>query len=157
MGTISGIKNSGSATIFNDRMQYMEQTLMVGVKVFLRDSTGRYLLVRRSTTKYPEVPPSWDIPGGRIHVGLSLLENLRREVHEETGLPVLDPVRLIFAQDILRPDKHVVRLTYMAQTAGDPQLDSENDDYRWMTLDEIRALPDLDEFARGVVDAELLS
>ena len=36
----------------------------------------------------------WCAPGGGVHPGLSLPENLRREVHEETGLTVAvgDPV-----------------------------------------------------------------
>lgn len=134
----------------------MDQMLMVGVKVFLQDQHGRYLLLRRSTVKYPEVPPSWDIPGGRINIGTPLIENLQREIYEETGLTALEPITLLYAQDIIREDKHVVRLTYKARVDGQPRLDIENDGYCWFTVAALQQLPDLDEFARGVVDAGLL-
>lgn len=129
---------------------------MVGVKAFVQDSRSRFLLVRRSTLKYPEVPPGWDIPGGRIHPGTPLLDNLKREIQEETKLTIHDQIRLIKAQDIIRPDKHIVRLTFVAHADGRPVLDEENDGYCWLTLPEIKQLPDLDEFARSVVDDGLL-
>ena len=57
--------------------------LQVGVKVFLKNLQGKYLLVRRSPKKYPEVGALWDIVGGRINPGSPLLENLKREKKEE--------------------------------------------------------------------------
>lgn len=50
--------------------------LQVGVKVLLKNSTGKYLLLRRSKEKYPDVPVHWDMPGGRIEAGKPLMENL---------------------------------------------------------------------------------
>jgi len=40
--------------------------LQVGVKILLKNSEGKYLLIRRSAEKYPEVGARWDIVGGRI-------------------------------------------------------------------------------------------
>lgn len=51
--------------------------LQVGVKVLLKNPEGKYLLVKRSNKKYPEVGATWDIVGGRIDPGLPLLENLK--------------------------------------------------------------------------------
>ena len=136
----------------------VDRQLQVGVKIWLRDVRGRYLLVRRSTDVYADVPASWDIPGGRINIGDELLVNLAREIKEETGLSLnLDtPPVLLIAQDIIRPNKHVIRLTYVGSAAGEIKLDSENVGYCWMTLAEIQRLSDLDEFAHGAVDAGLL-
>lgn len=115
--------------------------LQVGVKVLLKNSEGEYLFVRRSPEKYPEVGAKWDIVGGRIEAGTPLLENLKREVKEEIGLDLTDEPKLVAAQDILRvPGRHVVRLTYTAHIDGDPQLDSDHTEYKWFTLDEMRAL-----------------
>jgi len=50
--------------------------LQVGVKALLRNKEGKYLLIRRSSEKYPEVGAKWDIVGGRINPGETLLENL---------------------------------------------------------------------------------
>jgi ADP-ribose pyrophosphatase YjhB (NUDIX family) len=103
---------------------YME--LQVGVKVLLRNSRGKYLLLRRSDKKYSDVRGRWDIVGGRIKPGIRLVENLTREVKEETGLKIFGEPELIAAQDILRtPGKHVVRLTYLAKVEGKVKLDME--------------------------------
>src|SRR3989344_8931904 len=88
--------------------------LQVGVKILLKNKDGKYLLLRRSLKKYPEIQGRWDIVGGRINPGSTLLENLKREVKEETGLTLTGTPRLLAAQDILRNNgRHVVRLTYL--------------------------------------------
>lgn len=132
--------------------------LQVGVKVFLRNPEGKYLLLQRSPEKYPEIQGDfWDIVGGRIEPGTSLAENLHREVLEETGLTMLDEPRLIAAQDILRsPEKHVVRLTYVAACDGEPVLDDDHVAFGWYTVDELRALSGLDQYAREVVTSDWL-
>ena len=71
-----------------------------------------FLLLKRSDKKYPEVGARWDIVGGRIHPGIPLLDNLQREVKEETNLDLTGEPKLVAAQDILRVEcRHAVRLT----------------------------------------------
>ena len=60
--------------------------LQVGVKVYLRGTEGKFLLLHRSAVKYPDVIDRWDIVGGRIDPGTPLLANLERELAEETGM-----------------------------------------------------------------------
>jgi len=132
--------------------------LQVGVKAFLKNKDGKYLLIKRSPVKYPNVSDAWDIVGGRIDPGSRLIENLKREVKEETGLEVISEPKLIAAQDIIpNVEKHVVRLTYVADTEGEPKLDtSENTEYRWLTLEEIKAEKKLDKYVREVLDKGLI-
>lgn len=56
----------------------MELKLQVGVKIFLKNKDGKYLLVKRSPEKYKNVRGDWDIVGGRIEMGSTLIENLKR-------------------------------------------------------------------------------
>lgn len=116
--------------------------LQVGVKALLKNKEGKYLLARRSLKKYPEAPGAiWDIIGGRIEVGTPLLENLRREIMEETSLELKGEVKLIGAQDILRvPGRHVVRLTYLGEIDGEPKINEENTEWRWFTIEEMKKL-----------------
>src|SRR3989338_10844816 len=116
-----------------------EITLQVGVKILLKNDEGKYLLLRRSLEKYPEIVGRWDIVGGRIDAGKTLKENLLREIGEETGLTLIGEPTLIAAQDILRsPEKHVVRLTFLGKATGEIQLDlTENDQYKWHSAEEI--------------------
>ena len=132
--------------------------LQVGVKVFLKNKEGKYLLVKRSPAKYPDVKDPWDIVGGRIDLGSKLLENLKREVKEETGLPIVSEPRLVAAQDIMpNPEKHVVRLTYVADTEGEPVLDTdENIEYRWLSLVEMKQQDNLDKYVKDVLARNLI-
>ncbi len=124
--------------------------LQVGVKILLKNDEGKYLLLRRSPEKYSEVDKYWDIPGGRINPGVSLMENLKREVMEETGLEITGEPKLLSAQDILRPQKHIVRLTYIGQSVGEVKLSEEHNEYRWLSVDEVRVLEPMDEYFKEV-------
>ncbi|MBI4054156.1 MAG: NUDIX hydrolase [Candidatus Doudnabacteria bacterium] len=139
-------------------MEELQIILQVGVKALLRGPDGRYLLVRRNPKKYPEVGPKWDIIGGRIDPGATLLENLRREIREEVKLELLDEPKLVAAQDILRvPGKHVVRLTYTASIQGEPALDDDHLEFRWFSLDQIKSMDEqeLDVFFKELLDKGL--
>jgi 8-oxo-dGTP diphosphatase len=124
--------------------------LQVGVKVLLKNSEGKYLLIRRSPEKYPETQ-KWDIPGGRINAGATLMENLKREVMEETGLAMTSEPRLIGAQDILKNGRHVVRLTYMGEAEGEPKLSEEHTEFQWLPLSEMRTLENLDSYLKQLL------
>lgn len=134
-----------------------EIILQVGVKVLLKNLKGEYLFVRRNPKKYPEVGAVWDIVGGRINAGTTLIENLKREVKEETGLDLVKPVRLVGAQDILKvPGRHIVRLTYLGEISGEPVMDEENTEHVWMTKEQIKNLPvgTLDSFFNQLLETE---
>ncbi|MBI5530566.1 MAG: NUDIX hydrolase [Candidatus Doudnabacteria bacterium] len=127
--------------------------LQVGVKILLKNSDGKYLLVRRNPKKYPEVGPKWDIVGGRINPGTPLLENLQREIKEEVGLDYNGKPELVAAQDIFvrrqadsanNADKapeeifrHVVRLTFLGELNGEPTIDEEHLEAGWFSAEEI--------------------
>ncbi len=127
--------------------------LQVGVKILLKNKDGRYLVVCRSAEKYPEVGARWDIVGGRIEPGVSLLDNLKREVLEETGLEISGEPKLIAAQDILRIEgRHTVRLTYTGFAGGEVKLSDEHSDYRWLSLEEIVKLEPMDIYFKEVLE-----
>ena len=134
-----------------------EFQLQVGVKVLLKNSQEKFLLLHRSPVKYPEVKEPWDIVGGRIQPGMSLLENLAREVLEETGLVMMAEPKLLTAQDILRiPGRHVVRLTYIGKIQGEPILDGDHTEFGWFTIDEIKKLDNLDIYFKELLDKDLI-
>lgn len=127
--------------------------LQVGVKALLKNSEGKFLLLRRSSEKYPEVGAKWDIVGGRINPGEPLVENLKREIKEEVNLDLLDQPELVAAQDILRvPGRHVVRLTYTADITGEPKLDDDHTEFQWLTLEEVKNLANLDSYFKQLLD-----
>ena len=133
--------------------------LQVGVKAFLSNGDGKYLLLHRSPIKYPGTRGTWDIPGGRIEIGTKLIDNLRREVKEETQLEITSEPTLIAAQDIIpNEEKNVVRLTYFARADGEPVLDTEeNIEYKWVSLAELKQHEDVDIYVRELIEKGYLN
>ena len=128
--------------------------LQVGVKVLLKNSDGKFLLLRRSEARYQS--KKWDIPGGRINPGTSLGENLARELMEETGLTLTSEPRIIGAQDIFaNPERHVVRITYTGTADGEPKLSDEHTEYTWVTWSELKAMPieELDRYVKALMES----
>lgn len=138
--------------------------LQVGVKVAIKNKSRKFLLIRRNPGKYKEMGKAaltWDIVGGRINPGSPLLENLKREVKEETGINLNGEAKLVAAQDILRiPERHVVRLTYVANLNTNElvTLSEEESDYKWFSLKEMKVLPEenIDIFLKEVLDKDLI-
>ncbi len=129
--------------------------LAVGVKVLLKNKKGKYLIVKRAPSKYKGINSTWDILGGRIRPGSLLIDNLEREVMEESGLRLTSLPRLIGAQDILWYERntHVVRLTYIAETDGEPVLNAqEHVAYRWLDIKAIKNKRKLDVYLKEILN-----
>jgi 8-oxo-dGTP pyrophosphatase MutT (NUDIX family) len=142
--------------MYNLSMQ--ERKLQVGVKVLLRGPQGKYLFVRRNLElpQYAGMNNDWDIVGGRIDPGATLLENLKRETKEETNLNLTDTPELLGAQDIIKEGRHIVRLTYTASITGDPVLGDEHIEYKWLTPDEAITIPTLDRYVKELLRSGML-
>ncbi len=125
--------------------------LQVGVKIILQNKKGEILTIRRSAEKYTDVPANWEFAGGRINPGTTLFENLKREVMEETGLEILGDPKLLEAQDIIRPHKHIVRLTYSGFADGVVSLSDEHTEYKWLGLSDLLKLEPMDKLFRKVL------
>lgn len=71
-------------------MNRKEDCFHLGVKALIFNEQNKMLLLERH-------PPSkkmyWDIPGGRLQKGESLIETLMREVKEETGFETISDIR----------------------------------------------------------------
>ena len=132
--------------------------LQVGVKIAIIRS-GKVLLLKRARGKYTEIKTDrWDIVGGRIEPGKPLIENLKREIFEETKMQLVGEPKLLEAQDILKSvDKHVVRLTYIGEATGEPVLDEDHEEYKWCSFKELLALgEDLDVFFRELISKGII-
>ena len=136
-----------------------ERKLQIGVKAVLKNNEGEFLLLIKSGEKYKEIGYDiWDIPGGRIDTGDTLLENLKREIKEETGMDLKSNPTLIAAQDILRVEGlHVVRLTYTATIDGEVHVDGEeHTGYKWLPISELKQIENLDIYLKELLDQGLL-
>lgn len=73
-----------------------EDSFHLGIKALVRNQQGRVLLLQVNPAKLSGDRKSyWDLPGGRIQKGHTVLDTLRREVEEETGVKEVRDVHQI--------------------------------------------------------------
>lgn len=115
------------------------------LKVVVLDDDGRILLLRRSLSSKGN-PGKWEFPGGKIEAGESLDEGLHREVFEETGLNIsLD--HTIGAAESDLPERKVAYLIMEGRVGpGEVRLSEEHDDYKWVTLPQLRTMDMAEQF-----------
>jgi 8-oxo-dGTP pyrophosphatase MutT (NUDIX family) len=95
----------------------------------------------------------WTLPGGGVQEGETLVEALRREWLEETGITLADEPPLRFLLDVVTPRgrgyfRHIVNLIFEVrqmpgQEVAPPQLvpGEHLDMMDWVMLEELRTLP----------------
>ena len=72
-------------------------------------------------------------------------------------MEITDKRRLVGAQDLMWPDRHVVRLTYIGMAEGTPILSVEHDAFQWVTFVEMEDLENLDTFIKELIDDGTIS
>ena len=72
------------------RINIVPNDVSTVAKVVIIDKKDRVLFLKRSNY-VDKFAGEWDLPGGHLKGNESLLEGLKREVKEETGLSVSDP------------------------------------------------------------------
>jgi 8-oxo-dGTP diphosphatase len=112
--------------------------LGVGALIF---EDGKILLVERG--KEP-LKGYWSIPGGIVETGEKLVEGIRREVAEETGLDV-EPYSMFEIFERVIPDEqgkteyHYVLIDYLCRRlAGDPVAASDVSRVEWVAEKNLR-------------------
>lgn len=81
----------------------------------------------------------WEFPGGKIEQNESALDALKRELHEELGVDILNAEPL-FQHTHDYPDKTVLLdLWLVTEFAGEPH-GKEDQQLRWATFQDIQAL-----------------
>ncbi|MGE0362246.1 MAG: NUDIX hydrolase [Vicinamibacterales bacterium] len=116
---------------------------------------GRVLLVRRA---HPPRQGEWSLPGGRVELGETLHDAVRRELREETGLevtvgPLVECFDRIHRDDAGRVRYHFVIADYLCRVAGGTlRAGDDAADVAWVTPE---ALPGyhVNAHAVAVIDA----
>ncbi|MDE1833395.1 MAG: NUDIX domain-containing protein [Candidatus Micrarchaeota archaeon] len=119
----------------------------VAAKAFIINQRGELLLVKRGEDN-PHKPGVWEIPGGRLELGESPFEGLKREVEEETGLDVriMNPLKVHhFARD---DGQRITMIVFLCRADTDSvRLSGEHVAHVWMDTETARLqiVPDFHE------------
>tara|TARA_A100001515_G_scaffold115902_1_gene97586 strand:+ start:1005 stop:1409 length:405 start_codon:yes stop_codon:yes gene_type:complete len=88
---------------------------------------GALLLLRSAGEKFPN---KWDLPGGHIHIGENPKDGLIREVKEETGVTLSEPIEKLYEEDNIT--------FYKAQMPdGEITLSHEHEEHKFVSQDNI--------------------
>ena len=124
-----------------DARSYPQRPFLAVSAAIMRD--GKVLAVRRARQPALNL---YTMPGGVVEIGETLTEAVKREVREETALEI-EPVALAGHREAIlrdregRVERHFIILCFAARwLSGEPVLNEELDDARWLTLAELADL-----------------
>ena len=104
---------------------------IVAASALVRRGDGAALLVRTHRR-------GWEMPGGQIEIGESLIAGLKREVYEESGIRI-EVGRLAVVRSNL--SRSIVIFGFEARyLSGDLRPSEETPDVRWVSVDEAQRL-----------------
>lgn len=117
---------------------------------------GHVLLVQRARSPAQGL---FTLPGGVVEAGETLIEAVAREVREETSLAI-EPVGLAGYREHIQRDsdnrveRHFVILAFAARwIAGEPRLNAELAEARWLLPSELAGLSTTEGLAEIVAAA----
>jgi 8-oxo-dGTP diphosphatase len=114
------------------------------------------VLVLREAKTYEEGTNigKWGLPGGRLELGESYPDGLRREMKEETGLDIT-PGELLAVEEwrpTIKGVPHQIIAIFSVCRAKslDVKLSEEHDRYRWIDMDDMEGImwPEVDVLKR---------
>jgi 8-oxo-dGTP diphosphatase len=117
------------------------------VGALVRDQRGRFFVHRRGPNRV-WLPNGWDVLGGHVEAGESLLEALAREITEESGWHLVGTPRLIFTADWETDEDGTPNrrreFDFLVEVQGDlthPRLERpQHTEYRWIGAEEVALL-----------------
>jgi ADP-ribose pyrophosphatase YjhB (NUDIX family) len=137
-----------------DARSYPERPFLAVSAAIVR--AGQVLVVRRARAPANGL---FSLPGGVVEIGETLVEALIREVREETSMAI-EPVGLAGYREAINRDRdgrierHFVILPFAARwLAGEPVLNEELSQARWLRPAELAGLPTTPGLAEIVASA----
>ena len=133
---------------------YPQRPYLAVSAAIIRD--GKVLVVRRARKPALGI---YTLPGGVVEAGETLTRALTREVREETALAI-QPVALAGHREVIvkdadgRIERHFVIMCFASRwVSGEPVLNEELDDARWINPAELANLRTTEGIAEIVATA----
>ena len=137
-----------------DPRTYPDRPYLAVSAAIIRD--GRVLVTQRARGPALGI---WSMPGGVVEAGETLTEALKREILEETQLTI-EPVALAGHREVVVRDvvgkvsRHFVIMCFASRwIAGEPRLNEELSDARWLMPSELKGLKTTEGLAEIIASA----
>ncbi len=115
----------------------------IAVKALIKNKDS-FLILKTADSDQNNNLSGWETPGGRLEVGEEIVNGLKREIKEETGLSVkiFFPFNA-FSANVGKEDS-IVGINYLAEyIGGEIRIDTnEHSRYQWINISDIRKLKD---------------
>jgi len=130
---------------YHFKKQYGARNIVVPCALIIQD--GKLLMQKRNDPQRPDYHGKWEFPGGGVEFKEKILENVVREVKEETGL-VVEPIKLLQHiavewQEYPTFSYQVYLIPYVCKVIGGnlTPRDHEVLEAKWFELDEVLNYP----------------
>jgi len=140
-----------------DERTYPQRPYLAVSAAIFRD--GKVLVVRRARKPALNL---YTLPGGAVELGETLTDAVIREVREETSL-MIQPAALAGHREVIardaqgRVERHFVIMCFAARwIGGEPVLNEELDDARWLDPPELAGYRTTEGLAEIIADAAAL-
>lgn len=104
------------------------------------ERAGKYLLIQEAKA---QCRGKWNFPAGHLDPGETLVEGMKREVAEESGMIVEPKAICQIGNRVMDNDIFVSVIFTTNILSGEPKFDQEKDeilDVKWFSYDEIVAM-----------------
>ena len=119
-------------------MPRFEQVELTNVCLLHRD--GKYLLQDRVSSDWH----GYALPGGHVEPNESIVESVRREMKEETGLDVINPRLCGIKQFPKNGGRYLVFLFEATEFSGELRSSDEGE-MRWLSREQLKSVKTVDD------------
>ena len=135
--------------------QHVQDAIAAGISRYVvgavvRDAQCRVLLLQRPSEDF--MGGIFELPGGKVESGESLLEALTRELKEETAMALTGVERSLgFFDYVSKSGRATRQFNFLVRAVGNVVL-SEHDAFEWVGADRLAKI-NLTEAVRNVIAA----
>lgn len=112
--------------------------VIFGQKAFVLNEQKEILILKRAKGEVYE--QNWDVPGGKVEEGDTLLRGLTREIEEECGLELKRVILLLSSSRFngnAKDSPIVIRNIYLALADGEVEISDEHSEFKWIKPQEL--------------------
>lgn len=116
----------------------MTKPYQIAAKGIIFSEDAVLLLKRSEKERAGNEEHVWDFPGGCLETEEPIMDALKREVMEETGLTV-NVISPAYIYDDIQGERHLIILKFVCdQPSGQLKLSAEHESYHWIKMDELQ-------------------